>query len=321
MLSKKINTKEPLVYLVLVSYNSSKELKAFLESSLKLKYSNFEILIIDNASNLDELKKLSFLSSEYGFTLIKNSKNLGFAAAVNSALRYSLKQGFTEYFFVLNPDTLLEDGSVSRLVSAARKNPDISLWGSLVLEKIDNETRIWSFGGEVDFKNQTVDMVGYGEEINNFKSKNLKSFSSDFILADYIPGCAMFFSKNLLNDAGFLPEDFFLYFEETSWCMSLIKKKKKIALCPQSVVWHSFNNQKTSEVFHTYYYNRSSYIFWFRHGDFISKVRLVLKLVFKTLPRSFKALRKTAVPKEKEIFKAHILAITDFLLKKPARLF
>src|SRR4051795_13575806 len=88
----------PDIGIVIVTYNSGREIGACLEAALR---SGAEVIVVDNASTDNTIAEVS----RRGARLIANPDNRGFAAAVN--------QGFialqTPYVLLLNPDAVLQN--------------------------------------------------------------------------------------------------------------------------------------------------------------------------------------------------------------------
>jgi GT2 family glycosyltransferase len=107
------------VSVTIVTYNSGRFIKRCLESVLAQKYSNKEIIVIDNASTdgtIDILEQF-----EDSCQIIYNDENIGFAAAQNQAIRL----GNGEWVLTLNPDVLLLPGFIQSLVDTGQIDPKI----------------------------------------------------------------------------------------------------------------------------------------------------------------------------------------------------
>lgn len=55
---------------------------------------------------------------------------------------------------------------------------------------------------------------------------------------EHVVGASMFVRVDAVRDAGLFDESYFLYREETDWCIELRKRGWKLFYCPESIVWH-----------------------------------------------------------------------------------
>src|SRR5215467_2348414 len=107
------------VSVTIVTYNSGRFIKRCLESVLAQKYSQKEIIVVDNASDdgtVDILEQF-----EDRCQVVYNSENIGFAAAQNQAI--GLSNG--DWVLTLNPDVLLLPNFIQALVDAGQIQPKI----------------------------------------------------------------------------------------------------------------------------------------------------------------------------------------------------
>src|SRR5512141_3161573 len=116
-----------LVSVTIVTFNSGRFIKRCLESVLEQKYSNMEVVVIDNASTDGTVDILEQFAGQC--RIYYNDENLGFAAAQNQAI--GLSSG--EWVMTLNPDVLLLPNFIQALVDAGRFDPQIgSVCGKLL---------------------------------------------------------------------------------------------------------------------------------------------------------------------------------------------
>ena len=109
------------VSVVTPNYNGEKFLKAFFDSLNQDCEFIGELIIVDNGSSdgsRDYIKNYSF---NFPVNLIENSENLGFAPAVNQAIR----QSKYDYIFSINNDTEIKKGSIKALIDLITSSEDI----------------------------------------------------------------------------------------------------------------------------------------------------------------------------------------------------
>jgi GT2 family glycosyltransferase len=124
---------EGSVSAVVVNYNAGAYLIQCITTTLA---QVDEVLVVDNASADGSLDLLSqYFSAEPRLKLIRNAKNLGFAAACN----IGANQANGESILFLNPDCTLDDNAVSTLMQALHSDPSVGMVGGLLINRDGTE--------------------------------------------------------------------------------------------------------------------------------------------------------------------------------------
>jgi GT2 family glycosyltransferase len=118
---------------IVVNFNAGGFLAAAVESVLRSQ-SAAHIYIVDNASTDESLDLLPEGHNDR-LTIIRNTANLGFAAACN----LGLKRATSENMLLLNPDCSVLEGAVERLISALRSADRVGMVGPLLLNADGSE--------------------------------------------------------------------------------------------------------------------------------------------------------------------------------------
>jgi GT2 family glycosyltransferase len=122
---KLMNHGVPRVSVIIVTYASADEIAACIQSLLE-QVVPVEIFIVDNASPDNTAKIVADYASRFeNIHAILNKENIGLAAANNSPLGKCLG----EYVLILNPDTILRDYSLERMVDFLDRSPDVGVVG------------------------------------------------------------------------------------------------------------------------------------------------------------------------------------------------
>ena len=108
----------PLVSVIIVSYNGRTYLDKCLDSLKVTTYPNFEILVVDNNSS-DQSSDMVKMKYPY-VKLIELKKNLGFAMANN----LGAEAGKGDFYIFLNNDTIVTQTWLSELVNAVIQSQD-----------------------------------------------------------------------------------------------------------------------------------------------------------------------------------------------------
>ena len=138
---------QSLVSIIILNYNAGQILSDCFESVIKTNYDNFEIIIVDNASEDKSYRKCK---EKFERTrIIENEKNLGYCEGNNIGIR----EAKGDYIVILNPDTIVESNWIEELISAYSKfgeglyQPKIlSLDKTEILQSTGNMLHIFGFG-------------------------------------------------------------------------------------------------------------------------------------------------------------------------------
>ena len=222
------------VSIVIVSYNVATVLEECLASIRKETTVPCEILVVDNASSD---RSAAIVQERYPeATLIRNRVNAGFARANNQAIR----EARGRYLLLLNPDTLVLDGAVDRLVRFMDLHPDAGACGprnlnpdgtlqhnchcfpSLFLRLVEHLQlqRLYPHN-----------RVCGREHLTYWDFESVRS-------VDWITGCSLMIRREALHSVGLLDENYFMYSEEMDFCYRLKKAGWKVLFNPDASIVH-----------------------------------------------------------------------------------
>ncbi|MEO0487051.1 MAG: glycosyltransferase family 2 protein [Pseudomonadota bacterium] len=113
----------PAVSIIVVSYNTRDMTLACLRSVYEETRTPFELIVVDNASSDGSAEAIA---AEFPkATLLAETDNHGFAAANNLAATHAR----APFVLLLNPDTVILDGAVDRLMAFSQARPGARIWG------------------------------------------------------------------------------------------------------------------------------------------------------------------------------------------------
>ena len=130
--------------------------------------------------------------------------NYGYATGMNAGIRTHLGAG-TRYLLLLSHDVALSHKSISRMLAAAESNPQYGVLGPVVWWREAN--RVFSYGGIREANSSTTHI------------REPHAQCDEILECDWIDGAAMLVRSDVFRDVGLLDERFFLYFEETEFCL------------------------------------------------------------------------------------------------------
>jgi len=219
----------PLVFIIVLNWNGRDDTLECLRSLQKLDYPNFDTIVVDNGSTdgSENAIRTSFPLAQF----IQTGKNLGYAGGNNVGIRFALSHG-ADYVWLLNNDTTVDPQALTALVETAAADPGIAFVGSKIYY-YDKPDVIWCAGGTIDLaEGGRTDHPGMGQEDRG----QFESISD----VGYVTGCSLLASRAAIEAIGLLPEEYFLYFEETDWNLAAQKKGYRTVMAPASHVWHKY---------------------------------------------------------------------------------
>jgi len=241
-----MSRQEPVIGVVIVSYNASGFIADCLESLLATRHPGLRIVVVDNASDdatLDTLRAWAScaMAPEPGedwpfppehraprpialgefdpdgppsaplplISLIRSSRNLGFAGGVNIGLRALLADPAIDLFWILNPDTLVSPGAPRAFAAKAVEMGRFAVIGGRIVFLSKPEV-IQIDGGRLSRFARSVEAVNFGCKAADAPVPDPESL-------DFISGACMVASREFVERAGMIDESYFLYFEEIDW--------------------------------------------------------------------------------------------------------
>ena len=198
---------------VTVTYNSDKVLQPFLSDLFAQSFHNFNLYVIDNASEDKTLKILDDLNDNR-VNQIRNHSNIGVAAANNIGIKKALEDKCS-HILILNNDiefsnTLFKD----MLVSIKKEN--CSMMTPKIMYHSDKDI-IWYAGGGFKKSNGYLPYhTGFNE---NIKNNNYQS-----LYVDYASTCCLLIKKDVFETIGYMDEKYFVYFDDTDFLFRVKKE-------------------------------------------------------------------------------------------------
>jgi len=253
---------QPRVSIIILNYNGSDKVINCLESLRVQTNSDFEILIVDNGSKIENFDKLKTNIMKYNqhlsISLFRLNKNLYFGPGNNKAI----KKAKGEYICLLNYDTIVEPNFIEKMVEFL----DTHLDAGMITPKIkiyDNQNILWNTGAFLDFKSGIVIANrGYLE----YDPKNEKYNEVEEI--GFAPGTAMFLRREVIEKVGLIDEIFLMYHEDPDWNLRAQKAGFKSYYVPTTTIYHDipriFSSEKT--LFKQHFLTRNSQILVWKHA-------------------------------------------------------
>ena len=197
----------PTVGIVISNYNGWQDTVQCLQSLQKQTFTDFEIILLDDASPNDSVAQLgAHLPANTVF--LPQSQNLGFAAANNVGIRRALADG-CDWVLLLNNDTVAAPDFLQNLLA----NTPAGAVSCPKMLFMDPPDEIWFAGGALDRATGKVKHLG-GHQ------KDGPAFSQPKQVS-FITFCCVLLPRAVIERVGFLDETLFMYCEDVDYCLRL----------------------------------------------------------------------------------------------------
>lgn len=183
----------------------------------------------------EEIQRLGW--GERG-TVVQVGRNGGFAVGNNAGIRPVLASVQPpDYVMLLNPDTLAEPHAIQTLVDFMDKHPEVGLTGSR-MKYPDGRTQMSSFRFHSvlsEFEN-SMRLGVVSKLLKNYQV--VIPLPDEPVQVDWVGGAAMMVRREVFDAIGLLDETYFVYYEETDFCLRAKRAGWSSWYVPQSVIVH-----------------------------------------------------------------------------------
>lgn len=214
----------PTVSVIIVNWNGKEYLRDCFRALREQTYNDFEVVFVDNASADSSIALAKELALECAFPnkIVELPANTGFTGGNIEGLKHCSGR----YIALLNNDTAANDRWLETLVRAMDAHPEVGICASKLIVA----------GTDI------IDSAGdcFSTTLHGFKrGEGLPS--SMFDKEEYVFGAcagAALYRKRMIDQIGFLDDDFFLIFEDVDLSFRAQLTGWKCLYVPESIVHH-----------------------------------------------------------------------------------
>jgi GT2 family glycosyltransferase len=224
-----------IISTIIVNYNAGALLRNCVDSLLNCPL-EIKIIVVDNASADDSLEALQDLPN---IKIIKNSSNLGFAAACNIGMRDTI----SPFVLFLNPDCFFEPGTLCKLLDAMELDERVGMVGGLLINADGTEQQGARRAVPTPWRSfvRAFGLARFATICPRlFYDFNLhkEPLPDHPIEVEAISGACMLVRREVVQKVGEWDEGYFLHCEDLDWCMRFRQAGWKILFVPAAEIIH-----------------------------------------------------------------------------------
>ena len=231
---------------VIVTYKS----ESIIQYCLNTLPSESKKIIVENSNNINLEKELKL---KYDNIEVIPSENVGMGAGNN----IGLKSCKTQYAYILNPDTKLNQNTIKNLINGLNEISDFTIASPL--------------NDDPNFP--------------NYKKKNLDQKNSNILSVERIDGFSMLINLKKFSDQNFFDENFFLYLENDDLCIRVKNRNENIYIIKNSLINHTGGISKNQdlEYLRNWHWMWSKFYFNKKHYGFLTAFSKIFFNLFSSL--------------------------------------
>jgi GT2 family glycosyltransferase len=278
----------PRVVLLILTWNRRDDVLRCAASLPRLRYPSFTPVVIDNASTDGSVEALCERHPQ--LTVLRNPRNLGYAAGNNVGIRWALEKG-ADYVLIVNSDTEMTADLISELVRVAESDERIGVVGARNL-LMEDPSRLWAAYARLTYGPFVARTVGAGAPDGPHWRVTRD--------VDSVIGNGYLWRRTALEQVGLLDESYFGYHEDLDWCVRARRAGFRVVYAGSAAIIHrggSSSDPTQARAFPLgYFLGRNGVLFARRYGSFRDRVRFAFCCGAAWLARLARARLLAALP-------------------------
>jgi len=265
---------DPRVVIIVLNWNGWENSIECLESVYKIDYPNYDLILVDNASNDDSIEKIRGycggkikVESNYVEYTDQNKpitvKEIDYNGIMQIELEANNGSNHEKSLLFIKNDKnygFAEGNNIAVRFAMEKINPEYLLL-------LNNDTVV-----DTKFLNELINVATKSEKIGFIGPKiyyytpdeisNIVNFAGGYLnkntfqphpqggdqldkgqfetekKVDYVEGSCLLVKNDLINEIGLLDPEYFTYWEEMDWCIRGQKAGYDSLYAPKAVIWH-----------------------------------------------------------------------------------
>jgi hypothetical protein len=186
-----------------------------------------EVIVVDNRSGEDTILTIERQFPKFRF--IYNKVNGGFSNGCNLGARYATG----EFFLFLNPDTVVSESELEKLLNTARQNKNFTI---LSCRQVNEGGKECIASGQFPSLNN---LTGFQRSISRSIKRDETGSGLEFAYPDWISGSIVMIRKEMFKTLDGFDEDFWMYYEDVDLCRRVRNTGGNVVLCRNITIEHN----------------------------------------------------------------------------------
>jgi GT2 family glycosyltransferase len=263
--------------IVIVCYKGWERLTKCLEALYSFKGNNFstEVIVVDNRSDDNNILEIEERFPKFRF--IFNNINGGFANGCD----LGAKNSKGEFLLFLNPDTVVTEAELEKLLTTARQNPAFTI---LSCRQVNENGKECNASGPFP---QLFNLTGFQRAVFSPRKPEVRSQISEVSFPDWISGSVILIRHETFNKLGGFDEDFWMYFEDVDLCRRARDIDGEIAFCRNITIEHNHGGSSRIDLKTTSFTKTevhiSRHVYINKHKTGLDKILIQIFLIINNL--------------------------------------
>jgi GT2 family glycosyltransferase len=276
-MTPKAKTKKIKHAVVLINFKNAQDTIVAVDSIKKCQDMPY-IIVVDNGSSKECVAELA--AAHPDIDLIVSKQNVGFSVGNNIGIKKALRLG-AKVVYILNNDTEVKTDLFAKsykFVAGRNRIAGGKIYYAKGYEFHDTQKGrgdvIWYAGGFMDWSMAIAKHYGV-DEIDQGQHDGIRP-------VDFITGCFIAVPRQVFKTIGMLDEPFFLYLEDSDFCLKAAKYGIEVMYNSDLVVYHRNSSSTVAgSPLVDYYITRNRFFIGRRYGTFRLFFALIREAIFR----------------------------------------
>lgn len=230
-----VSSSVPEVSVIIVSYNTQEMTLAAIASVYAQTTVPFEIIVVDNNSPDGSAEAIAEAFPDV--TLLAETKNHWFAPAHDLAVPLAK----APWLLLLNPDTVVQDGAIDKLLAFAKRTPEAGIWGGRTVfgDGRLNPASCWRRMSLWTIFCRVSGLTGIFKRSGVFNAEEYAGWKRDTERpVDIVTGCFLLMKRETWDDLDGFDPAFVMYGEEADLCLRARATGMRPRITPEATIVH-----------------------------------------------------------------------------------